>query len=162
MSALSNDSVVIRPMARRRASSVLICLVALALLSIIGACVVGSVTLSFADLVVGLRGLVTGAPDSLASTLLDLRLNRALTAFVIGGTLALAGVMMQALLRNPLADPYVLGVSGGAARLEAHRVSRPCAGRPVARRAVHRDGRAGRIAGPCPRRQGIEATSSSS
>ena len=45
----------------------------------------------------------------------ELRLPRALTAFACGGLLALAGAMMQALLRNPLADPYVLGVSGGAA-----------------------------------------------
>ncbi len=40
---------------------------------------------------------------------------RALAAFVVGGLLALAGALMQLLLRNPLADPYVLGVSGGAA-----------------------------------------------
>lgn len=53
--------------------------------------------------------------DSLARTLvLDLRLPRVLTAFATGATLALAGVMMQVLLRNPLADPYILGVSGGA------------------------------------------------
>jgi iron complex transport system permease protein len=37
-----------------------------------------------------------------------------MTAFVTGAALALAGVMMQALLRNPLADPYVLGISAGA------------------------------------------------
>ena len=45
----------------------------------------------------------------------ELRLPRALTAFAVGGLLAVAGVLMQVLLRNPLADPYVLGVSGGAA-----------------------------------------------
>jgi iron complex transport system permease protein len=44
-----------------------------------------------------------------------LRLPRALNAFSTGGLLALAGVLMQVLLRNPLADPYVLGISGGAA-----------------------------------------------
>ena len=47
--------------------------------------------------------------------LLDLRLPRAVAAFATGASLALAGVLMQVLLRNPLADPYVLGVSGGAA-----------------------------------------------
>jgi iron complex transport system permease protein len=47
--------------------------------------------------------------------LFDLRLPRAATAFATGAALALAGVLMQVLLRNPLADPYVLGVSGGAA-----------------------------------------------
>lgn len=45
----------------------------------------------------------------------DLRLPRALCAFVTGGLLALAGALMQTLLRNPLADPYVLGISGGGA-----------------------------------------------
>lgn len=45
----------------------------------------------------------------------ELRFPRALTAFACGGMLALAGALMQVLLRNPLADPYILGVSGGAA-----------------------------------------------
>lgn len=44
----------------------------------------------------------------------DLRLPRAAVAFVCGGLLALAGALLQILLRNPLADPYLLGVSGGA------------------------------------------------
>src|SRR4051812_48271609 len=44
-----------------------------------------------------------------------LRVPRALAGFGGGGLLALAGALMQVLLRNPLADPYVLGLSGGAA-----------------------------------------------
>ena len=47
--------------------------------------------------------------------LLDLRLRRALMATTVGGALAVAGAVFQALLRNPLADPFVVGVSGGAA-----------------------------------------------
>ncbi len=47
--------------------------------------------------------------------ILELRLPRALCAYAVGGMLALAGTLMQVLLRNPLGDPYVLGVSGGAA-----------------------------------------------
>ncbi len=50
-----------------------------------------------------------------ARILHELRLPRALSAFFIGALLGLAGALMQVLLRNPLADPYVLGVSGGAA-----------------------------------------------
>ncbi len=46
--------------------------------------------------------------------LFELRLPRTLTAMAVGGLLGLSGVLMQVLLRNPLADPYVLGVSGGA------------------------------------------------
>ncbi|HEX8962885.1 MAG TPA: iron ABC transporter permease, partial [Rhodocyclaceae bacterium] len=45
----------------------------------------------------------------------ELRLPRALAAFATGGLLAVAGAWMQVLLRNPLADPYVMGASGGAA-----------------------------------------------
>ncbi len=50
-----------------------------------------------------------------SQVVLQLRLPRALAAFATGGLLALAGALMQVLLRNPLADPYVLGLSGGAA-----------------------------------------------
>lgn len=54
--------------------------------------------------------------DSVISDIFfDLRLPRTLSAFVTGALLALSGTIMQVLLRNPLADPYVLGVSGGAA-----------------------------------------------
>ncbi|MCA1779827.1 MAG: iron ABC transporter permease [Xanthomonadaceae bacterium] len=45
---------------------------------------------------------------------LEIRLPRAIAALATGGLLALAGTLMQVLLRNPLADPYILGVSGGA------------------------------------------------
>jgi iron complex transport system permease protein len=45
----------------------------------------------------------------------QLRLPRALSAFVVGALLSLAGALLQLILRNPLADPYVLGISGGAA-----------------------------------------------
>lgn len=72
----------------------------------------GSVSLSLDQI----RGSLAGDGDSLAHSLIfDLRLPRALTAFAAGGLLAVAGVLMQVLLRNPLADPFVMGVSGGAA-----------------------------------------------
>ncbi|MCP5358729.1 MAG: iron ABC transporter permease [Pseudomonadales bacterium] len=47
--------------------------------------------------------------------LFDLRIPRSVAAFVTGALLAMSGVIMQVLLRNPLADPYILGISGGAA-----------------------------------------------
>ncbi len=59
-------------------------------------------------------GLLRAAPAD-PVVIERLRLPRALSAFAVGGLLALAGVLMQVLLRNPLGDPYVLGVSGGAA-----------------------------------------------
>lgn len=61
------------------------------------------------------RELASGADPLARAIVLDLRLPRVLTAFGAGALLALAGVCMQVLLRNPLADPYILGVSGGAA-----------------------------------------------
>src|SRR6202011_6318194 len=57
-----------------------------------------------------------GAGDEAArSVMMEVRLPRLLAAFGVGGLLALSGVLLQALFRNPLADPFVLGVSGGAA-----------------------------------------------
>ena len=67
----------------------------------------------------GLRGslaALAGSGDAATRTvLLAVRLPRVLAAFGVGSLLALSGVLLQALFRNPLADPYVLGVSGGAA-----------------------------------------------
>ncbi|MGQ0667461.1 MAG: FecCD family ABC transporter permease [Nitrospiraceae bacterium] len=54
-------------------------------------------------------------PSSHAIIMLHIRLPRVLAGFLVGGTLAAVGVALQALLRNALADPYVLGVSSGAA-----------------------------------------------
>ena len=73
---------------------------------------IGSVDLSVSAVLDALRGR---ADPLTSSVVLDLRLPRWLAACGVGGSLAVAGVLMQALFRNPLADPYVLGVSGGAA-----------------------------------------------
>ncbi|HLE42462.1 MAG TPA: iron chelate uptake ABC transporter family permease subunit [Methylomirabilota bacterium] len=54
-------------------------------------------------------------PASAETIVLELRLPRVLTAMVVGGGLAVTGAALQGLLRNPLADPYVLGTSSGAA-----------------------------------------------
>ena len=57
----------------------------------------------------------TATSDTSAMIMFHIRLPRVLTGFFVGGSLAVVGVTLQALLRNPLADPYVLGVSSGAA-----------------------------------------------
>lgn len=62
-----------------------------------------------------LHQLLFSGDSQTSAILLQLRLPRTLTAFVSGSLLALAGALMQLLLQNPLADPYVLGISGGAA-----------------------------------------------
>ena len=61
------------------------------------------------------RALSGGDDPTTRSILFQLRLPRALLAGLVGGALGLSGCTLQALLRNPLAEPYVLGVSGGAA-----------------------------------------------
>lgn len=87
-------------------------LVALAPASLIFAVAVGSVTIDAGTLWQAIAGNADGVPRTL---IFELRLPRAVTAFIVGGMLALAGALLQVLLRNPLADPYVIGVSGGAA-----------------------------------------------
>lgn len=55
-------------------------------------------------------------PDSATATILyQIRLPRVILAAFVGGSLALGGLVFQALLRNPLAEPYILGISGGSA-----------------------------------------------
>ena len=59
--------------------------------------------------------LFGGGDDAARTVVTVVRLPRVLAAFGVGSLLAVSGVLLQALFRNPLADPYVLGVSGGAA-----------------------------------------------
>ena len=73
---------------------------------------VGSVSLGPATVLQALLGDGETTPRAIVQ---GLRLPRALAGFATGGSLALAGALLQVLLRNPLADPYVMGVSGGAA-----------------------------------------------
>ncbi|MGH8496700.1 MAG: FecCD family ABC transporter permease [Gammaproteobacteria bacterium] len=81
-------------------------------IALAGALASGSVAIPPGELWLALTG---GGSEITRTVVLELRLPRALAAFATGGLLALAGALMQVLLRNPLADPYVLGISGGAA-----------------------------------------------
>jgi len=79
--------------------------------SIVFASIAGSVSMDPASWWVALFN-----PDSMDGEMLwKLRLPRAFAAWTVGAMLAMSGCLMQVLLRNPLADPYILGVSGGAA-----------------------------------------------
>ena len=80
--------------------------------SVVVSLAVGSVPIAFEDTLAALAGSLSGPA---ADIVWKLRLPRILAAFSCGGLLALAGVLLQVLLRNPLADPYIFGVSGGAA-----------------------------------------------
>jgi iron complex transport system permease protein len=72
----------------------------------------GSVDIPFSEIA---QALLSSADSSVHQIVWQLRLPRVMAAFACGGLLALAGTLLQVLLRNPLADPYILGVSGGAA-----------------------------------------------
>jgi iron complex transport system permease protein len=60
-------------------------------------------------------GLIGGMNEIFPVVVMDVRLPRILTAALVGGGLAMSGVVFQGILLNPLADPYTLGVSAGAA-----------------------------------------------
>ena len=67
------------------------------------------------DLPQALRDVVAGRPTLGALVLIELRLPRALLGGIVGFSLGLAGAAMQGLMRNPLAEPGIIGVSGAAA-----------------------------------------------
>lgn len=108
-----------RPLTFRRL--LLICsLLAVVLLAVvILALKLGAVPISVADLVLSLGRVAIGRSDQLPSEyrliVFELRLPRILLGILVGAALSVSGAGFQALLRNPLADPYVLGVSSGAA-----------------------------------------------
>ena len=82
-----------------------------AVLALVWALVAGDMPISLGEVFAALGG----GEGMTAAIIRELRLPRAVAAFVSGGLLATAGALMQVLLRNPLADPYILGISGGAA-----------------------------------------------
>jgi len=96
---------------RPRARLVFVILSIAAVASVLAALTFGSYPTGISEVVAG----VFGSADRVVHDIIwDLRAPRALAAFACGGLLALAGTLLQVLLRNALADPYVLGVSGGA------------------------------------------------
>lgn len=93
-------------------SSRLLLLTALLILSLLGALRFGTIPLTTSQVIDALRNV----GDATAITVIhELRLPRAFQAALVGAALAVSGATFQALLRNPLAEPYILGVSSGAA-----------------------------------------------
>ncbi len=92
-------------------------LVLLVILSLAALCL-GAIPIAFTDVVGAMAGKLSGeaaVPSEQELILFSVRLPRILFAGIVGASLSLGGVVFQALLRNPLADPYVLGISGGSA-----------------------------------------------
>jgi iron complex transport system permease protein len=79
----------------------------------------GAVPFSLTHLTENLCWLLNGQPERLSTDfqliMVDIRLPRIILAILVGAALSVAGAGFQALLRNPLADPYLLGISSGAA-----------------------------------------------
>ena len=98
---------------RRNVLALTLVLVGALLVVGLGALAVGGVHLSWREVWSGL----TGAASSPEARVIvrEIRLPRVLLAMLVGAALAVSGTALQALLRNPLADPYVLGISSGAA-----------------------------------------------
>lgn len=71
----------------------------------------GSTHISAADIV---RTILCGGNGATHAILMDIRLPRIVLAFAVGGALSLAGSVLQGIFRNPLVEPYTLGISGGA------------------------------------------------
>lgn len=90
----------------------LVLLLTLSLVAFFANVAFGSSTIPLSDIVSVLWG--SNSDPILQQIVFDLRLPRAITAVLAGVSLALAGLVMQTVFRNPLAGPYVLGVSSGA------------------------------------------------
>ncbi|MCR4395291.1 MAG: iron ABC transporter permease [Candidatus Saccharicenans sp.] len=91
----------------------LLFLLTLLVLSLLGFCLslkLGPVNTSWAEL---FRSIFTGQGE-FYEIILNLRLPRAVLAYLVGAALALAGAILQGYFRNPLADPFILGASSGA------------------------------------------------
>jgi len=95
-----------------RGLTFIIFLTILSILLILSSLFIGSVSLSFSSVWLS---LFDSGNQYTSLIITELRLPRTLAAFATGALLAQAGALMQVLVRNPLADPYILGVSGGAA-----------------------------------------------
>lgn len=94
---------------------VLLTLCAALLVAVIAGIAFGAVAVAPGDIFSAVGRAITGRSSGLADTLIvGVRLPRVLLAAVVGASLAGAGAIYQALFRNPLADPYILGVSSGA------------------------------------------------
>ncbi len=91
----------------------------LSLFSLVAALTFGAADISFVDVIEHLYPHITGESQLASSVFIDkilweLRLPRTLMAFITGVGLAMSGLILQTVTRNPLADPYLFGVSSGA------------------------------------------------
>lgn len=102
---------------KKRILGITLTMVAVWCVAVVISLSIGSVRIPMRTSLSLLASMIAGTPsgdDALQSVLFSVRLPRVLLASLVGAALATAGAAFQSLLRNPLADPYVLGVSTGA------------------------------------------------
>ncbi len=108
-----------RPLTLRRVLWTCALLLAVLLVVVLMALRLGAVPFPLAEMGENVLQLLTGHPERVSTDfrliMVDIRLPRILLGILVGAALSVAGASFQALLRNPLADPYVLGVSSGSA-----------------------------------------------
>ncbi len=101
--------------AQMRPAALLALLTVALFVAIIAGTAFGAVSVPPSEVITAIGRALRGLPTGLAGTLiLDVRLPRVLLAALVGAALAGAGTLYQAVFRNPLADPYILGISSGA------------------------------------------------
>jgi iron complex transport system permease protein len=106
------DALTTRPAAApRRRAAVLMCLAVAMVASFVLAVMIGSTALPLPKVV---AALTRHGDPGIETIVWTVRLPRAITALLAGAALAVSGIQMQTLFRNPLAEPYILGVSSGA------------------------------------------------
>jgi len=96
---------------KKKLALIFICLLVILIIISFVSLLLGNKNTSITDL---FRAIVNGESVSEYSILFDIRLPRILIGFAVGGGLSLAGAIVQGIFRNPLVEPYTLGISGGA------------------------------------------------
>ncbi len=100
---------------RRGASVTAVCCIALAVVGVASLCF-GAAHIPLRDVCGALYASVTGGvADASSSIVMDVRLPRVVLTALVGAALATSGVVTQAVFRNPMADPFILGIASGAA-----------------------------------------------
>jgi iron complex transport system permease protein len=100
------------PLTPSRVTIVILSLLALLIATSVLAVSIGSVSIPFENVL----GALTGSehtPETEQTIVVQIRLPRVILGILVGAGLSIAGVVLQALLRNPLAEPYILGISSG-------------------------------------------------
>lgn len=82
------------------------------MISVLIAMKIGSINITFKELI---SGLLSGSREGSIGIIKDLRMPRVIIAVLVGVNLAVSGVLLQSVIRNPLADPYITGISQGSA-----------------------------------------------